>query len=390
MDGGMQTLRMGSSQWRHALYACMSGRAGPSLWMSLVLAPLWAVSQLYRVAVAGHHASYVYGLRRPKQLPCKVVSIGNLTLGGTGKTLLTIWMARWFHQHGWRTAVLSRGYGTRAKGHVQVVSTGSGPLVDWQTAGDEPYLLAQTLPGIPILIDKDRYRSGLFACNQFGSEVVILDDGFQHYALHRDLDVVLIDASNPFGHGALFPRGILREPLRALRRADAIILTRVETPTASLDVLRRHIRHWNKCQPRYAMTTCVEGLQQGEASIPVGAARLRDRRVVAFAGIGNPQAFTTTLRQLGSNVVAVAVFPDHHPYTPADWHAIVDLAHQQSADCLITTEKDAVRLASDWQAPIPIYVLRIGVQFTSDSPSMQQQLQALMAAPGSSYYDNTP
>ncbi len=380
MEGRMQTIHMGPSQWCDALYAYMSGRTSPSPWVALALAPLWIASHLYHGAVIGHRTTYRSGLRRQKRLPCTVISIGNLTLGGTGKTLLTIWMARWLHRHGWRVAVLSRGYGAHAKEHIQVVSTGDGPLVDWRTAGDEPYLLAQTLPGVPILIGKDRYRNGLYACDQFGTQVVILDDGFQHYTLHRDLDVVLIDASNPFGHSALFPRGILREPLRAIQRADAIVLTRTETPGTSLNALHHHVRQWNDTQPIYAMTTAVEGLQQSKTCLADGTAHLRGRRVIAFVGIGNPQAFATTLNRLGCNVVAIAVFPDHHPYTPADWHAIANLAHQHNAEGLITTEKDAVRLAPDWQAAMPLYVLRVGVRFTSDSPPMQQQLQAIMAA----------
>ncbi|MCZ6874618.1 MAG: tetraacyldisaccharide 4'-kinase [bacterium] len=379
----MQTIQMGPSPWRHALYAYMSGHANPSPWLSLALAPLWIASYLYGAASAGRHASYTYGLQHPKRLPCKVISIGNLTLGGTGKTQLTIWMARWFHQHGWRVAVLSRGYGARHEGPIQLVSTGQGPTVDWRNAGDEAYLLAQRLSGVPILTGKDRYRSGLYAYHQFGSQVVILDDGFQYYALHRDLDLVLIDASNPFGHGALFPRGTLREPLRAMRRADAIIVTRAENPSASLDVLQRRIRRWHDTQSIYTMTTSVEGLQQAKADHCKAPPRLRGHRVIAFSAIGNPQALSTTLHQLGCNVVAVAVFPDHHPYTTKDWHAIVKLAHQHRADCLITTEKDAVRLDPDWQAPMPVYVLRIGVRFTPDNTSPQQLLQTLMATDAS-------
>lgn len=380
MGDTMQIIRMGPAQWRRALYAYMNGDARPPACLSLALAPLWLASYLYRVLVVVHHASYTYGLRRRKRLPCKVISIGNLTLGGTGKTQLTIWMARWLHQHGWRVAVLSRGYGRdrAGKGHIQVVSSGEGPIVNWQRAGDEPYLLAQRLPGVPILIGKNRYQSGLYACQHFGTQVVILDDGFQHEALHRDLDLVLIDASNPFGHGALLPRGTLREPLRALQRADAMVLSRAETPGVALDTLHHHLRRWYDKPFTSIMSTRVEGLQQSNACIPEGIARLRSHRLVAFAGIGNPQAFTTTLRQCGCTVVAAAVFPDHHPYTPEDWHAIVNLARQQRADGLITTEKDAVRLAPDWPTPIPVYVLRIGVRFTPAQTSLQQQLQDMM------------
>jgi tetraacyldisaccharide 4'-kinase len=346
-------------------------------WAGLGLTPLWLASHCYRGVVAARYASYASGVRRRQQLPCRVISIGNLTLGGTGKTTLTIWMARWYQQHGWRVAVLSRGYRAQTTIPFCVVSVGDGPLLDWRAVGDEPYLLACSLPGVPVLIGKDRYRSGRYACDHFGAQVVILDDGFQYYALQRDLDMVLLDASNPFGHGTLFPRGTLREPLHALRRANAIILTRVEMAAERLPALCQQLRRCHAHQPVYYMTTVAEALYQGETCVPDGLTQLRQRRVVAFAGIGNPQAFASTLAQLESNVVALLVFPDHHPYTPADWHTIVDLACQRHAECLVTTEKDAVRLASSWQAPMPVYSLRIGVSFVQGHATLQQQLQTL-------------
>jgi tetraacyldisaccharide 4'-kinase len=308
-----------------------------------------------------------------------VVSIGNLTLGGTGKTPLTMWVARWYQQQGWRVAVLSRGYGARPAARCRVVSSGGGPVLAWQEAGDEPYLLARALPGVPVLIGKDRYCTGRYACEQFGAQVVILDDGFQHHALQRDLDIVLIDASNPFGSGALFPRGILREPLPALRRAHAIVLTRVELARATLPALCQQIRQWNSQQPIYHLATVVEALYQQSTHSAVELAALRQRRVVAFVGIGNPQAFVSTLAQLGVEVVTLFVFPDHHPYTREDWQTIVAAVNTQQAAYLITTDKDAVRLPAAWQASVPLYTLRIGVTFTAGEPPFAHQLQASMS-----------
>jgi tetraacyldisaccharide 4'-kinase len=230
-----------------------------------------------------------------------------------------------------------------------------------------------------VLIGKDRYRTGCYAYEHFGTQVVILDDGFQHHALHRDLDIVLIDASNPFGPGALFPRGILREPLRALRRADAIVLTRVEMTTETLPGLCRHIRQWNSQQPIYRIATVVEALYQQDTHRVVEPAILAQRRGVAFVGIGNPQAFVSTLAQMGAEVVTLFVFPDHHPYTQEDWQTMVATVNQQGATYLITTEKDAVRLAPSWQASVPLYTLRIGVKFATSDPPFSHQLQALMS-----------
>ena len=370
---------MGGLRWRQTLYTSMWGQQTPSLWLQAGLAPLWLASQCYRGLAHGHRASYTWGVRRQRQLPCPVVSIGNLTLGGTGKTPLTMWVARWYQQQGWRVAVLSRGYGARPAARCRVVSSGHGPLLAWQEAGDEPYLLACALPGVPVLIGKDRYRTGRYACEQFGAEVVILDDGFQHHALQRDLDIVLIDASNPFGSGALFPRGILREPLRSLRRAHAIVLTRVELARATLPALCQQIRRWNRQQPIYHLATVVEALHRQGTHSAVALASLRQCRVVAFVGIGNPQAFVSTLTQLGVEVATLFVFPDHHPYTQEEWQTIVATVKTQQAAYLITTDKDAVRLPSAWQASVPLYTLRIGVTFTAGEAPFAHQLQARMS-----------
>jgi tetraacyldisaccharide 4'-kinase len=361
-----------------ALYACMHGAPAPSRWIRYGLLPLWSAAQLYRGAVGARSAAYMSGVWRRRRLPCKVISVGNLTVGGTGKTPLTIWVAQWYQQHGWRVAVLSRGYKAQAPGPLQVVSRGDGPLLDWRAAGDEPYLLARALSGIPILIGKDRYRSGRYACDHFGAQVVVLDDGFQHLALHRDLDIVLLDATNPFGHGTLLPRGILREPMSALRRADAIVLTRVESTPGSLSALRQQVRLWARQQPLYMMSTLPEVLQHAITGATEKLAWLRQRRVMAFAGIGNPLAFAATLTQLGAEVAVNVAFPDHHVYTAHDWRTIVAMAQEQRVSCLITTEKDAVRLHTDWQAPMPVYALRIGVKFSQDGLPLTQQLQALM------------
>jgi tetraacyldisaccharide 4'-kinase len=375
----VQTIFMGGLRWRQTLYTSMWGAHTPSLWLQAGLAPLWLASQCYRGLARGHVASYTWGVRRRRRLPCVVVSIGNLTLGGTGKTPLTMWVARWYQQQGWRVAILSRGYGSRPAARLGVVSSGQGPLLDWQAAGDEPYLLASSLPGVPVLIGKDRYRTGRYAYEQLGAQVVILDDGFQHHALQRDLDIVLIDASNPFGSGDLFPRGILREPLRALRRAHVIVLTRVEMATEALPTLCQQIRQWNKQQPIYRMATVVEALHQRDTRSAVDLVALRQGRGVAFVGIGNPQAFVSTLTQLGAEVAALFVFPDHHPYTQQDWQTIAAMVNKQRATYVVTTEKDAVRLAPSWHSAVPLYTLRIGVTFAASDPPFAHQLQALVS-----------
>lgn len=366
---------MGGGDWQYTLYGYMRGALVPSAGVRLALAPLRLGSLLYRGLAS---TSYTWEVRKRRRLPCPVVSIGNLTVGGTGKTPLTIWLARWLCQQRWRVAVLSRGYGGQRRDEPCVVSNGAGPLCTWSEVGDEPYLLAQELPGIPILVGKDRFASGQHARQHFGTQVVILDDGFQHYRLARDLDIVLVDATNPFGQGALLPRGILREPLRALQRADVVVLTRVELAQATLRDVTEQIRRWAPNVPIYHLRTTVQAVWEEDTQLCGGATSLHRRRVVAFAGIGNPQAFAATLTQLGSDVAALVVFPDHHPYTERDWRAIIDVVHRYEADCLVTTTKDRVRLTPSWQASAPLYTIRIEVNFREDEQPFQQQLHALM------------
>ena len=370
----MRIIDMRRDGWRRVVYDGMQGLPVP-FWVRAGLSPLWLVSQGYRAA-AGAHRVYTSGNRR--RLPCPVVSIGNLTLGGTGKTPLTEWAAQWYRRQGWRLAVLSRGYGGVSTEQPQVVSVGDGPLADWRTAGDEAYLLARRLPGVPVLVGRDRYASGLVACEHFGAQVLVLDDGFQHHALHRDCDIVLIDASNPFGHGALLPRGTLREPLHALRRAQVIVLSRVEMARNAVPGLCEQIRRYAGRQPIYRMAVSPAGLNRPDTGCSVDVSWLQQRRVVAFAGLGNPRAFAASLAQCRARVAAFLAFPDHHPYTPADWRAVCDAASREGVEALVTTEKDAVRLEASWLPPVPLYALRINVDITPHDPPLTTHLDALM------------
>ena len=373
----MRMIDMRRGGWRRAVYDGMQGLPVP-FWVRAGLSPLWLASQGYRAAAGAHRMGYASGVRRRRRLPCPVVSIGNLTLGGTGKTPLTEWTARWYQRQGWRVAVLSRGYGGESTEQPQVVSAGDGPVTDWRTAGDEAFLLARRLPGVPVLVGRDRYANGLHACEQFGAQVLVLDDGFQHHALHRDCDIVLIDASNPFGYGALLPRGTLREPLHALRRAQVIVLSRMETAGDAVSGLCERIRRYAARQPIYCMAVNPDGLHRSDTGCVVDPSWLQQRRVVAFAGLGNPRAFVASLTQCQARVAAFLAFPDHHPYTPADWRSICDAACHEGAEVLVTTEKDAVRLDASWSLPVPLYTLRINVEITPHDPPLTEHLDALM------------
>lgn len=370
---------MGRSRWHDALYRHMCGEGRASVGARLGLMPLWVASQFYRGLAYSHRQGFCWGWRTPHRLPCRVISVGNLTVGGTGKTPLAMWLARWCLAQGWSVAILSRGYGGQPGDAPRVVAAHQVHAQAWSMVGDEPYLLARELPCVPVVVGKDRVRSGLLAHRRFGAQVLILDDGFQHCRLARDFDMVLIDATNPFGHGALLPRGILREPLRALRHADAVVLTRVESAQESLPAVCQRIRHGYPHGPIYHLMTTVEALATGGAQVSEDALQLRRRRVVAFAGIGNPSAFAATLTQLGCDVAALLTFRDHHPYTAADWQAVMEAAGRYDASGIVTTTKDQVRLDPAWQAPVPLYTLRIGVAFARGEATLQQQLRTVIA-----------
>ncbi len=372
---------MGRSRWQYTLYRHMCGEGRASTGAQLALLPLWVASQCYRSLAYGHRQSYRWGWGTQHRLPCRVMSVGNLTVGGTGKTPLAMWLARWCLDQGVAVAILSRGYGGQPGGRPHVVSIRQTDAPAWSTVGDEPYLLAKELPCVPVVVGKDRVQSGFYAHRQLGAQVLILDDGFQHYRLARDFDMVLVDATNPFGHGALLPRGILREPLRALQRADAVVLTRVELARDALPDICQRIRQAYPHGPIYHMATTVEALDVGntQASESVNVARLKRRRVVAFVGIGNPSAFAATLTQLGCEVAALLVFRDHHPFTAADWQAIVEAAKRYDAAGIVTTTKDQVRLDPAWRAPLPLYTLRTGVAFAEgEAATLHEQLRTVI------------
>ncbi len=370
---------MGRSRWQYTLYRHMCGEGQMSAGAKLGLVPLWLASHLYRGLAYSHRQGFRWGWRRSYRLPCRVISVGNLTVGGTGKTPLAMWLARWCRDQGCRVAILSRGYGGQLGATPRVVEAHQDMAQTWSAVGDEPYLLARELPCVPVVVGKDRVQSGLYAQRRFGAQVLILDDGFQHHRLQRDFDLVLIDATNPFGHGTLLPRGILREPLQALQRAHAVVLTRVELARDNLLAICERIRRWYPHGPIYHMATTVEALTTGDTQVSTEPLYLCQRRVVAFVGIGNPSAFAATLTQLGCDVAALLVFRDHHPYTAADWQAIVAAAKRYDASGIVTTTKDHVRLDPAWQAAVPLYTLRTGVAFAEAEVALQQQLRTVIS-----------
>jgi tetraacyldisaccharide 4'-kinase len=298
--------------------------------------------------------SFVYGLgirlrlvayRRKKRrsLPGFVVSIGNLTVGGTGKTPAACMLAEWALTEGYRVAILSRGYGGWYKTKVLEVTDGDDINAGPAEAGDEPYLLAKKLKGVPVIISEKRYLAGLFAHKKFGTNFHILDDGFQHLALQRDLDLVLVDASSPFGNGHLLPWGPLREPVGELKRADAFIITR-SGHDESADQLMEDLREKFPEKPLFRSDHTPEQIVFPSKGLVHNPELINGRRVMAFAGIARPEVFMETLTELGAELVFFRRFEDHHPFHHREIQELMTEKRRLKADYLLTTEKDWVRM----------------------------------------------
>lgn len=312
------------------MIAVMSGR-NRSLAAVLVRAGLQAAVPLYAMLTAAHRAAYRGRLLKQRRLPAPVLSVGNVTAGGTGKTPLVAWIAARALESGHRVAILLRGY--RGRGDGAAVS------------GDEGALLRRQLPAAAVLEGRDRFRSGMRAVRELGCDRILLDDGLQHYRLERDVNVVTVDALRPFGFGHLLPRGLLRESPAALARASAIVITRCELldPSALLD-LERQIDAWSGGKPRARARHTAVGLRRLVDARAEPLDRLRSARVLAVSGIGHPQAFEASLAALGADIVRVLRFADHQHYGPHEVARITAAA--RDVDWVVTTEKDAVKLAS--------------------------------------------
>lgn len=331
------------------------------LWPDLLRAGLRAASLPYGWATGCRNRLYDHGLKKSRRVPVPVVSVGNVTLGGTGKTPCVEYVARFYHARNRRVAILSRGYGSR------------------RGRNDEALVLAENVPQVPHLQGKDRLALASVAVNDLCSEVLVLDDGFQHRRLARDLDIVLIDATEPWGHGYLFPRGLLRESLEALGRADLIVLTRCDQiGPAERGRLREDVA---RIAPRVPLIEArhrpLELVNGEKARAPL--AWLRGRPVAAFCGIGNPDAFRRTLLDLGTALHAVRNFPDHHAYPRADVADLEAWASRLPRDAVVlTTQKDLAKLRQTRLGGRELWALRIGLHFDVGRELLDSKLQEVL------------
>lgn len=314
---------------------------------------LGGASKIYEKGVAIRNACFEKGLIGVERLPCPVISIGNITAGGTGKTPMALYTAGLIRQMGYRPAVVSRGYRGQAEKSGAVVSDGFHLFADCRTAGDEPFMMACRLKGVPVLVGRNRFQSAMRAVVDFESDVIILDDGFQHRRLHRDLDLVLMDAANPLGNGFLIPRGPLREPVSGLWRAHGIVFTRSKNTGKTLPKLTRGVGG-NTAVFHTDHIPYIAGFHEAAGGWNSGSQVKEDEtdldflgsaRVFVFSGIARNIEFYKMVKEHAGAIAGIAQYPDHYCYSVDDLEEIEKKAISQSADVLVTSEKDYVKIA---------------------------------------------
>jgi len=331
----------------------------------------------YRAAVGLRNALYDSGRLPAHRLPCRVISIGNLTVGGTGKSPLTSWVASMLRESGYRVGVVSRGYGRTGARSAILVSDGKSILAEPRQAGDEPYLIARDNPAVPVAVGADRVEASRLLLRAAALEVIVLDDGFQHRRVARDVDLLLVDGRDPWGNGRMLPSGPLREPIASIARADACVLTRSDghSPAGALAALERY-------NPGAALFHCrleprAFVRPDGES---IGPASLKGFAAYAFSGIARPERFEEDLRSLGIRLAGTRRFFDHHRYRGGDLEQLARAARLCGADVLVTTEKDLVRIVETPEGSPPLYALAIQVIFPG-GPGLQSWLLGRVAPP---------
>jgi tetraacyldisaccharide 4'-kinase len=309
------------------------------------------------MGVALRQAGYRRGWFEVRHLARPVVSVGNLTMGGTGKTPLVAAIAGILLRRGWKPSILTRGYGRAGKQTMVVVPPGAGRAADPREVGDEPALLARLVPEVPVVVSADRFRAGQAAEEQFAVDVHLLDDGFQHLKLARAVDVLALDVTQTISDRHLFPAGRQREPLDALRRAHLVVLTRADS--ADPQPLADLVAEQHPAARIFTSRTKLLGWADAFTGEAVSTDDLRSRKVVAFCGLGNSSVFFVDLRRWGFELAGQRAFPDHHVYTGGEIQELAAEAGRRGAAALLTTQKDAVKLSAAWQPQLPVLACAI-------------------------------
>jgi tetraacyldisaccharide 4'-kinase len=349
--------------------------------VTLALTPL---GSLYGLAMKTRRAFYRSGRFRVHDLGVPVISVGNLTTGGTGKTPLVEWIAGELARTGRQVCILTRGYGRRNQGARVIVSDGNEIISDAAQAGDEALLLAERLKGQAAVISAaDRVGAARWAAENFQSNVFVLDDGFQHLRVARNLNILTIDATNPWGNGKLLPAGVLRESPAEMARADCIVITRADDRD-SVEELRREIAAQTKACPVFCSRMRLSGLRPLERGEPlITAEEIQVLRIAAFCGLGNPESFFALLRRGGYQLAHTQIFRDHHWYTQTDIDRFVRESVSRGAQILLTTAKDEVKLRS-LKFELPCYTADVAIEIEN-----QEKLKALIGQAASSHLDKS-
>lgn len=378
---------------------------------SLLRGLLSLVAPLYVLGLEAYLLPYRLGLRRRFRLPCPVVCVGNLTTGGTGKTPMTQWLCRRLLAEGLRVAILSRGYGGENEYGAAIVSNGDTVLLTATQAGDEAFLLASTLPGVPVVVGKERRVTGQLAWEQFSPDILILDDGMQFWQLHKDLEIALLNVTRPFDNGWTLPRGLLREPVSHLSRAGVVVLTNmgmadgaqlatVRSQVAGLSpnalvvgadlapISLRSVAFYSGANPDLIFDSTRESTTEFKG-IPVseGAPSLNwlaGKRVIALSALGNPESFERTLVALGCEIVDTIRLRDHRAVTDELMREVDLAAVASGADAVLTTEKDAVKMPQ-FGCSVPVHALRVemGVEREADLMAVVKAIQEEFVPSGS-------
>ncbi len=350
-------------------------------------------SFLYGLLVRLRLKAYRDRWKQQGHLGTMVISIGNLTVGGTGKTPVVELLARTLRDRGRKVAVLSRGYKSRKLDEPQrwrglrreecldlpkIVSDGEQVLLDSPYAGDEPYMLAKNLEGVRVVVDKDRVKGGRFAVGELEADTLLLDDGLQYLALDHEYDLVLVDQSAPFGTRALLPRGTLREPPRNLCRASHIIITKCQGPTD--EALLRRIRKYNPTADIIETTHAPQYLERVFGGGRLALDQLRDKYVAAISAIAVPESFEGLLRRLGAKVEFHRTFADHHPFTQRQIDRFMTRCIQRDIELIVTTEKDAVRFPRPKELDVDIYYLRIEIEVLRGQENWDRLIDRLVGS----------
>ena len=341
--------------------------------VNVFLALLKGISLVFSAVVSLRYFLYGIGLLRRYPLGIQVISIGNVTAGGTGKTPVTEIFARTLAAEGRKVAILSRGYRRKEAPLWQrlftqvvepplVVSDGKHVLLDSEKGGDEPYMLASNLPGVAVVVDRNRVKAGRYAIKRLGCDTIILDDGFQYQKLKHSIEVVLVDSTNPFGNGHMLPRGILREPARHLKRADIIFLTKCR---GDVTAVREEIRKYNTTAEIVECNHTPQVLKDVWSREEYPLSWLNGKTTCTLSGIASPKGFENSLRHLGAKVVWCERYADHHRYDSSEILYALNRTADMGADALVTTEKDAVRFPRFETTPVRCLYLRIAIEILS-------------------------